>query len=232
MDTPVSYEFADGVATITMDDGKANVISLPMLAALNNALDRAEADGAVVVLAGRPGRFSAGFDLNTLTAGGADAKTLTHGGFVLGGRLLAFPAPVVAACTGHAVALGAVLLAACDYRIGASGQYKLVMNESAIGVTMPALTYTLLGDRLHPSALQRATVLAEVFTPDNAISAGWLDRIVAPEEVLPAAQEHARSLIELNRAAHHANKVRARKSTLDGIAAYLASDEALTLPSP
>jgi enoyl-CoA hydratase len=232
MNTPVSYDVADGVATLTMDDGKANAISLAMLAALNDALDRAEAEGAVVVLAGRPGRFCAGFDLTTLAAGGADAKALTHGGFALAARLLTFPSPVVAACTGHAVALGAVLLAASDYRIGAAGPYKLVMNETAIGITMPALTFTLLGQRLHPSALQRATVLAEVFTPDNAVSDGWLDRVVEPEEVLSAAQEHARSLTALNRAAHHANKITARQSTLDGVAAYLASDAALTLPSP
>src|SRR5690606_39192132 len=128
MDTLVAYDLADGVATLTMDDGKVNAISPAMLAALDTALDRAEADGAIVVLAGRSGVFSAGFDLKTLGARDKAAADLARGGFALTSRLVSFPAPVIGACTGHAVALGALLLAACDYRIGASGDFKIVMN--------------------------------------------------------------------------------------------------------
>ncbi len=230
MDTLVSYDLADGVATLIMDDGKVNAISLPMLAALNEALDRAEADGAIVVLAGRPGRFSAGFDLNTLTAGGPDAATLTRGGFSLASRVMRFPAPVVAACTGHAVAMGALLLCSCDYRIGATGDYKLVMNEVGIGITLPSLAITALRYRLHPSALHRATVLAEVFTPDNAVASGWLDRVTAADGLIAAAQQHARSLTALNRTAYHATKLVALQSTLDSIAADLAAGVSLVVP--
>src|SRR5215471_17406783 len=100
----VTYHEGDAIATITMDDGKVNALSMPMFDEVNAALDRAEAAGAAVVLAGRDGVFSAGFDLGVLRAGGAAAAALVRTGFELSARLLAFPAPVVVACTGHAIA--------------------------------------------------------------------------------------------------------------------------------
>jgi len=227
MDSLVSYDLVDGVATLTMDDGKVNAISPSMLAALNDALDRAEADDAAVVLAGRPGVFSAGFDLNTLGSGGAEADALARGGFALVSRLFTFPTPVVGACSGHAIALGALLLAAGDYCVGASGGFKLLMNEVAIGIPLPASAIALLRGRLHPSAHYRATVLAETFTPDNAIVTGWLDRVVSPDELLTAAQDHARTLAGLNRAAYRATKLLARQSTVDGFADHLAAETIL-----
>src|SRR5690606_35281978 len=142
------------------------------------------------------------------------SAALARGGFALTSRLISFPAPVIGACTGHAVALGALLLAACDYRIGASGAFKLVMNEVAIGLPLPASAIALLRERLHPSVHYRATVLSEVFTPDDAVASGWLDRVVAPAEVLAAARDHARSLAGLDQVAYHASKLRARRSIL------------------
>src|SRR5712671_4161796 len=102
----VTYSFEDAIATITMDDGKVNALSLAMLTELGEAFDHAEADGAVVVLTGREGRFSAGFDLGVLRAGGDDAWAMLRAGFELSARLLAFPTPVVIACPGHAIAMG------------------------------------------------------------------------------------------------------------------------------
>jgi enoyl-CoA hydratase/carnithine racemase len=224
MDSLVSYDLADGIATLTMDDGKVNAVSPSMLVALNDALDRAEADDAAVVLAGRPGVFSAGFDLTTLAGRDAAANALAHGGFALVARLFSFPRPVVGACTGHAVALGGLILSACDYRIGASGPFKLIMNEVAIGIALPAPAIELLRGRLHPSALYRASVLAETFTPDDGVATGWLDRVVAPEELLSTARDHARTLTGLDRAAYQATKLRVRQSTLDTMAEHLAGE--------
>ena len=121
MGTPVTYELDGGIATLTMDDGKANVLSLEMLAALNASLDQAVADQAVVVLTGRPGLFSAGFDLAVLTAGGTAAADMLNGGFKLAERLLSFPTPTVIACPGHAIAMGVFVLLTAGYRLGASG---------------------------------------------------------------------------------------------------------------
>src|SRR6266567_6223635 len=113
--TIVSYRLEGSVATITMDDGKVNCLSMRMLTELNAALDRAMADRAVVVLTGRPGVFSAGLDLPVLRAGGAAAFAMLRAGFELAARILSFPAPVLVACTGHAVAMGAFLLLSGDY---------------------------------------------------------------------------------------------------------------------
>ncbi len=220
MEAPVTYEYSDGVAIITADDGKVNALSLAMQSALNQALDRAEADRAVVVLTGRPGRFSAGFDLRTLTAGGPESEAMVTGGWALAARIVGFPTPVVAACTGHAIALGAFLLCACDYRLGATGDYRISANEVAIGIPMPDAAVALLRDKLHPSAVLRAALLAEVFSPESAVTVGWLDRLVEPEELRSAAVEYARGLgTTLNLAAHHATKLSMRAATLDTLRA-------------
>ena len=133
----VSYQLAQGLATIVMDDGKVNALSPAMIAAVNDAFDRATSDGAVVILTGRPGIFSGGFDLTTLRAGGPDAAFMLERGFQLALRLLDHPAPVVIACNGHAVAMGLFLLLSGDYLIGVDGPFRLVANEVAIGLTMP-----------------------------------------------------------------------------------------------
>ena len=141
--------------------------------------------------------------------------------------MLSFPFPVVATFTGRAIAMGAFLLCACDYRIGAAGVYKLTANEVAIGFPVPEVAIAILRNRLTPSALNRAVTLAEVTTPDNAIENGYLDRVVAAESVLAQAQDVARTLNQLDQAAHFATKLTVRQSTLDLLADALESDRAL-----
>ena len=151
-----SYERNDDISTISLDDGKANVISPTMIAAVNRALDQAEADGTVVILAGRSRIFSAGFDLQVLGRLDDEAAGMLRGGFELAARILAFPAPVVVACTGHALAMGSFLLCAADYRVGADGEYKIGANEVAIGLTMPLPALAILRHRLSPALHTRA----------------------------------------------------------------------------
>jgi enoyl-CoA hydratase len=156
MGTLVRYEVADRIATIAMDDGKVNALSPAMLAELNAALDKAEADRAAVVLTGREGVFSAGFDLTVLRAGGPAAVDMIRAGFELSLRMLSFPTPVIIACPGHAIAMGVFLLQSGDYRIGATGDYRIVANEVAIGLTMPHAAVEILRQRLTPACFNRA----------------------------------------------------------------------------
>lgn len=221
----VSHRIADGVATITMDDGKVNALSPPMLAGVDAALDRAEADGAVVVLTGRPGVFSAGFDLGVLAAGGPDAVGMLRQGFELAERLLSFPRPVVVACSGHALAMGSFLLLSGDLRIGVEGDRRIAANEVAIGLTMPRAAIEILRQRLTPAHFVRATLLAETFAPEDAIAAGFLDRIVAPEELGAAAREAASQLTTLDAAAHAATKLRARSQLLAALRSAIEADQ-------
>jgi enoyl-CoA hydratase len=222
----VSYEIDAGLATIVMDDGKANALSPRMQSDIHRALDRAEADGAVVILCGRDGVFSGGFDLSILLAGGDDALDMVRSGFELAERLLAFPRPVVIACSGHAVAMGTFLLLSGDYRIGTAGPYRITANEVAIGVTLPRAAIEICRQRLNPGAFTRATVLAEVFSPDDAVTAGFLDRVVPASELRAAARDVATGLVKLDANAHAASKQRARESLLRSLRAAIEADDA------
>lgn len=219
MGSGISYTLAGGVGTITMDDGKVNALSPHMLGELNAALNRAEADEAAVVLTGRSGVFSAGFDLAVLRAGGPAAAAMMRSGFELAARLLAFPAPVLAACSGHAVAMGAFLLLAADYRIGVDGPFRITANEVAIGLTMPLAAIELCQARLAPAAFSRAVTLAEVFSPEDAAAAGFLDQVVDLTDLESAVTAATGQLPQLDRRAHVTTKLRARRALVESVTA-------------
>jgi enoyl-CoA hydratase len=215
-----------------MDDGKVNALSNQMLGELDAALDRAAADGAVVLLAGRPGVFSAGFDLSTLGSGGTEAFAMVRAGFELAARLLSFPTPVIVACTGHAVAMGLFVVLSADYRVGAAGPYKLQANEVAIGITLPGAAIEILRQRLSAAHFTRAALLAEPYTPDTAVEAGILDRVVPAAELMDAARASAEHAAALDLDAHAASKQRARGATVEAIRAAIDIDaQALRLPA-
>lgn len=222
----VSYEREGSFVTIGMDDGKVNVLSSAMLSELDAALDRALADRAVVILTGREGVFSAGFDLNVLRGGGSEALEMLLAGFNLAARTLAFPLPVVVACTGHAVAMGVFLLLSGDYRIGAAGPHRITANEVAIGLTMPRAAIEICRQRLTPAPFHRAVMLAETFTPDDALKAGFLDRVVPAGELQEAARETAVALASIDPEAHRSTKERASARLLLEIRAAIEADEA------
>jgi enoyl-CoA hydratase len=220
----VSYRADGRVATITLDDGKVNALSAAMQADIGAALDRAEADRMAVLLTGRPGIFSAGFDLTVLRAGGDPAQQMVRGGFELAVRLLSFPAPVVIACPGHAIAMAAFLLLSADYRLGADGPYKITANEVSIGLEIPQAAIEICRQRLSPAALSRAVLLSEVFAPGDAQQAGWLDRVVPAGELAGAAAALAAGLAQLDPKAHAASKKRLRGPVVAGIVAALEAD--------
>lgn len=207
-----------------MDDGKANAMSLAVQQGIHAALDQAEKDAAPVVLTGRAGILSAGFDLKTLAAGGQGAIEMLNGGIELAIRLLSFPNPVVIACPGHAIAMGVFVLLSADYRIGIKGNYRYTANEVAIGMTMPFSTIEILRQRVTPAALTRSVLLAEVFTPDNAVETGFLDLVVEEAELMPTAIAFAKSTSALNAGAHAASKKRLRADVLAAIRDGLAKD--------
>ena len=207
-----------------MDDGKVNALSISMLESLHEALDRAERDEAVVVLTGREGYLSAGFDLKVFAGGPADVlKMLTLGATLLE-RMLAFPAPVVVACRGHAVAAGAFLPLAADVRIGADGTFQIGLNEVRIGMTVPWFGIELARQRLHPAHFDRALNTARMYQPHEAVPAGFLDEVVAPQELTAASLGAAAALAELNRGAHAATKLRVRAGALEAMRAAIESE--------
>ena len=216
----VSYRRDESIAVITMDDGKVNALGPAMLAEINKALDQAEADDAgAVVIAGNNRVFSAGFELKVFQSGDVQASIeMLKGGFELSHRLLSFAKPVVAACTGHAIAMGSFLACSTDHRIAAPG-YNFQANEVAIGMVLPYPALEVMKLRLTRSAYQQAVGLARTFFGDTALAGGWVDEIVMGDVVLERASEAASDFATLHAKAHHACKMRARKESLDAIQA-------------
>ena len=207
----VSITEEENYCLVQMDDGKANALSFDMLAQLNDALDRAEQSGKVVIIAGRPGKFSAGFDLNVMGQGGEPMVRLLREGAELSRRLLACDTPVVAAVSGHALAMGALLILSCDYRIGMHGNYKIGLNEVAIGMTLPHFGVELARARLTPTYFTRAVGLASIYDASAAVEAGFLDEAVDEADLLPRAGAVAEQLAALDMEAHRNTKARVRE---------------------
>lgn len=223
-DSPVTSSRDGDVAVIHIDDGKANALSFQAIDELNAALDAA-ADAGAVVLVGRPGRFSAGFDLSVMQAGIADVRRLVTAGAELCLRLYEHPRPVVAACTGHALAAGAIMLMSCDVRIGAAGEFKIGMNEVSIGMPVPVFAVELARDRLSRRHFTPATALSRIYDPEGACDAGFLDQTVDPDEVESAAiAEAARLAAGLKRAGFMATRRNTRGAIADHIRSTLHED--------
>ena len=210
----VSTTLENGIAIIEMDDGKNNLASPQMQKELHQALDQAEKENAVVLLIGREGMFCAGFDLKVFKTGAVNSFKMVTGGFSLARRLLGFPTPVVVACSGHAVAMGAFLLLSADYRIGADGDFKIVANEVEIGLTMPFAALEICSNRLNPSHYQRAIGLAESYNPQTAVAAGFLDHVVHPADLRKEGLAKAERFAALDLEAHRKSKLRMRRKML------------------
>jgi enoyl-CoA hydratase len=220
----VHYNVESSVATITMDDGKVNALSPDMQREIHEALDHAELEGVgAVVIAGNSRVFSGGFDLQVLTGGGEAAIEMLAGGFELAARVLAFPKPVVMACTGHSIAMGSFLMLTGDHLIGAPS-HRVVANEVSIGLTMPYAALAILRYRLTPAAFQRAVGLSNEFMGESAVAAGYLDELVEADLIRPRAQEVAQGFTGLNAHAHKESKLRARADTLEAIREGIATE--------
>jgi enoyl-CoA hydratase len=221
----VTCTIEEGVCTIVFDDGKANAMSLQMLTQIESALDRAESARATVVLTGRAGVFSGGFDLGTFKLGGTALIDMLSAGAALSERLLSFPTPVVIACSGHAIAMGLFVLLCGDHRIGvADDAIVLRANEVAIGMTLPRFAVEVCRQRLTPACFNLAMINAEPFSGERAVLAGVLDQLVPAAGVLAAAQLKARELSKLDMAAHFATKLRCREATFAALRAARAAD--------
>jgi enoyl-CoA hydratase len=224
MNNAVTYELSGSVATITMDDGKVNSLSPQMLAALGGAFDRAEADKAVVLLRGREGRFSAGFDLSVFQQGGDAVGEMVATGARLAMRMMSFPTPIVVACTGHAMAMAAFLLMSADLRIGVDGPYKIGLNEVAIGLAVPRFGIEIARQRLAPAQFNLALTTGYIFSPQQAAAAGFLDQAVPAAEFDRVTREAAVALTRIDMTAHAATKLRVRGAALKAMRDALETD--------
>jgi enoyl-CoA hydratase len=229
MTKPVTYSHSGSISKIVMDDGKLNVMSIGMLAALHSAFDEAQRDGTVVILSARGKAFSAGFDLKVFADGTAqDIYTMFKSGAELALRLLTFPRPIVAACQGHALPMGAFLLMSSDIRIAAEGAYGIGMNEVAIALTVPRFAIEVARQRLTPAYFSRAMTTGQMFVPTEAATAGFVDWTVPAADLEAAAYKAAEALSKINMSSHAATKLRAREPAIKAIRAVIDSDITLS----
>ena len=218
------YSLTEGVATLTLDDGKVNAVTLDTVQSISESLDRALADAAIVLLRGRPGFFSAGFDLKYMAQGPEQAMELTGAGARLVARMLEHPHPIVSVCTGHAYPMGAFMLMASDYVIGEEGDFRLGLNEVTIGLTLPQFAIELARYRLGDNAIRRLSLTGEMLSPDHALSLGLLDELVANEEADAALEQRVESFRQVDHTAFQETKQKLHHEFLQRLDAAISSE--------
>lgn len=221
----ISYQLEDGIATLTLNNGKVNAISPDVIAAFNATLDQAVQDRAVVIITGQPGILSGGYDLKVMTSGPQNAVALVTAGSTLARRMLAHPFPIIVACPGHAIAKGAFILLSADYRIGVEGPFNIGLNEVQIGMTMHHAGIELARDRLRKSAFHRSVINGEIFNPEGAVDAGFLDKVVPAEQLMATAVAAAQQLKKINMTAHKNTKLKVRKALLETLDKAIELDQ-------
>ena len=208
----------DEISVITLDDGKANVFSEEMTQAINDCLDKVPTDSGSLIITGRPGMFSAGFDLKVIASGDVPKiKKMSLSGFKLLSRIFSFPRPVVAACSGHGIALGTFLLCCCDYRIGIKGEFLLGANEMKTNMVIPTPILELIKFRISPSHKYRSILGAEMYQLDKAIDAGLMDQVEEAETLMDAAIEKAKDLATMGHPSYTLTKALFIKDVADSI---------------
>jgi enoyl-CoA hydratase len=228
----VAYEVRDRVAYVTLDNGKANVLSPEVLAGIDASVSRAEDAGdrevGALVITGRPGMLTGGFDLNVIRSGPEAAGRLVTDGGALFSRLFGSEVPVIVACPGHAIAAGALMLLGADYRVGARGEFRIGLVETQIGMVLPRWAVELARERLTPRHFQQATVGARMYDPDGAEEAGFLDAVVEPDDLLDAATTEAKRWAEFPRAAYRGQVLANRGDRLARLSDAVATDRGRT----
>lgn len=216
-----TYTQQNSVAVLTFDDGKANALGHDFINEMNEGLDRADSEASAVVITGRPGMFSGGFDLKTFQRGPEATAELVGAGARLLMRIFSLPQPIVAAASGHSIAAGAFMLLACDTRIAAAGEFKFGLNETALGMSLPVFGLQLATARLSRRHLTRAVTQAMIYDVEGALAAGFIDSVESPDQLVDAAVKEAARLGEFERSAYEANKMGWRAPYIDAIKASL-----------
>ena len=197
----------ENVSIITLDDGKVNVFSPTMIEEVSNLLDKVPTDKGSLLIVGREGIFSAGFDLKVLMSGDSEkAVGMLRSGFEMLSRIFSFPRPVVAACSGHAIALGAFLLCSCDYRVGTKGKFQIGANEVRNNMIVPTPILELAKFKLAKNHKQRALLNGEMYLIEDAVAPGYLDEVVEPDKLIETATIKAKDLATLGHPFYHQTK--------------------------
>jgi len=174
-----------GVRLLRLDRPPANAINTEFLQSLHDAAAAADEDDAVraLVVTGTGRFFSAGLDLKEMARGGAQALGSLGGGRDGIYRLWRVGKPTVAMIGGHALAGGAILMLACDFRIAARGPFKIGVTETALGLPLPNGAFQIARHALAGRDVRRILLEADAHAPDAACALGLVDEVVEPDEL-------------------------------------------------
>jgi len=217
----INFSINDDIAIIELNDGKANVFAKSVSEAIGDALDEAQSDAKATIIQSTGDKFSAGYDLSVMGAGEEVKNAMVLAGFGMLKKLYAHPQPVVAACNGHAIGLGAFVLLASDTRIGVEGDYKVGLPETAAGLPFTYLLLAVLQAELNPTFMKRAALQSQMCTPESAIQAGFLDALVPGDALQATAMQAAQQLMQLPQKQYGLNKRELRQDTLKNMDASL-----------
>ncbi len=197
-------EFTDHerIREIRLSRPPANALDPKLVKTLIDAFGKASNECDAVVLSGQPGMFSGGLDVVTLIELDRPAMLGFWSDFFEVNRVIAAsPVPIIAAITGHSPAGGAVMAMFCDYRVMSEGDYRIGLNEVAVGLPVPPTIVEALGRQIGSRLAERLIVRGALLGPADALTAGLVDRVVAQDEVIDHALREANKLTALPRAA-------------------------------
>lgn len=217
-------EADDGLVTLTLDDGRLNALTTEVFREIQIALSDLS-DAPAVVIAGREGMFTAGLNTKVLTdITPEDLRTLLEVFARTVMQLWCEPRPVVAACTGHAIAAGTMLAMATDHAVAARGDYRWGLTETQIGFPLPEFAIALSRGNVRADRLDDLLLPGTVIGPDEAAAVGFADEVADPDDVLPRAQARARELMGLPVATYAMTKRRLRGDVARRVLAQLGED--------
>lgn len=214
----VRTTISGGVARIAINDGKVNAMTADLLSAVSAALAEAGEANAVAVISGRPGVFSAGFDMKTFAMGPDASRLMLEAGIKAVLDILRYPRPVITCAAGHAYPMGAFLMLAADIRLGVDGDFRIGMNETAIMIDVPDFALAIARSRLTPPAYA-AIRTARMFAPKEAVAAGYLDFAGEDREVAERLDREIDAALNLEPGAFRSTKARMNADTIRSIEA-------------
>ena len=217
------------ISIIKLDDGKANAFSFEMLSQVNALLAQVPKDSGALVITGRDGLFSGGFDLKTLATGDMEKiTTMVQLGYRLLLELYSFDRPIIAAVSGHAIALGLFVTCSADYRIAIDGEYVCQANEVRNNMDIPPQIMEILKARVNKNYFYPAVFHSDTYSVQDSIAVGYIDEVVSAEKFMDRVMEKANELASLPHPFYANTKKSAQEDVREKIAAAIKKYEQLT----
>lgn len=191
-----------GIRVLTLNRPPANAISAELIDELQEQCRAARETDAVkaVIVTGAGKFFSGGLDIKEASSGRSRLGDLGRGDGLF--DLWTLPKPTVAMVGGHAIAGGAVIALACDFRITHEGDHKLGLNEVAIGLCFPIGPFEIVRLAMSNRQARYGMLGAGLYSVNRARELGFVDEVVSAAHLEPRCIEIAKGLAANGRLAY------------------------------